>query len=223
MMTSWKNMVAIGVVCLALFLVVTVLAVSGISQAADLQGLLLVNKADLGPAGTWIMAQFSAYGREVVWGLLVLIMLVLGGRTTKLLAIELAILLVAGIFVGEAAKAIIQRPRPSTSLVALRVPADFDFSYPSGHALIVSIGAAFCLAKLRNKIVALLLTVEAGIVCYSRVYVGVHYPLDVISGIFLGAALSFLGTALLEKYSGPYLQRLSGFLVEMWRDGPLNL
>ncbi len=222
-MSAWKNSIAIGVVSLALFLVVTVLAVSGISQEADLQGLLLINGADLGQIGTWIMVQSSAYGREAVWGLLVLIMLLLGGRTAKLLAIELAMLLIAGIFVGLAAKLIIMRARPLTGLVVLRAPAEYDFSYPSGHALIVSIGAAFCLAKFRNKIAAVLLTVEAGIVCYSRVYVGVHYPLDVISGIFLGAALSFLGTALLEKYSGRYLQRLSGFLVEMWRDGPLNL
>ena len=204
-------------------MVVTVLVFSGISQTADLQSLLLVNKADLGQVGTWIMVQSSAYGREVVWGLLILIVLVLGGRTTKLLAIELAILLIAGIFVGEAAKAIIQRPRPLTGLVALRVPVDYDFSYPSGHALIVSIGAAFCLAKFRNKIVAGLLTVEAGIVCYSRVYVGVHYPLDVLGGILLGTALSFLGAALLEKYFGQYLQRLSEFAVRMWRDGPLSV
>ncbi len=222
-MTSLKKSIAIGVVSLALFLTVSVLVVSGISQEADLQGLLLVNKADLGQVGTWIMVQSSAYGREVVWGLLVLIMLIMGGRATKLLAIELSILLIAGIFVGAAVKPLIERVRPLTSLVVLRVPAEYDFSYPSGHALIVSIGATFCLAKFRNKIPAVLLTVEAGLVCYSRVYVGVHYPLDVLGGILLGTALAFLGTTLLGKYFIRYLQGLSGFAVRMWRDGPLNV
>ncbi len=222
-LTSWKNSVTIGIASLALFLIITVLVVSRVSQTADMQGLLLVNKADLGQVGIWIMVQSSTYGREVVWSLLVLIMLLLGGKRTKLLAIELSILLVAGIVIGDAAKLLVQRPRPSTSQVALLVQPDFDFSYPSGHALIVSIGAAFCLARFRNRILAGLLAVEAGIVCYSRVYVGVHYPLDVIGGILLGTAVALLGTCVLEKYSGRYLQDLSGLAVRLWRDGPVNL
>ena len=222
-MTGWKNSVTMGVASLALFLIITVLVVSGITQAADLQGLRVVNGLDLGQVGTWIMVQSTAYGRELVWSLLVLVMLLLGGRTTKFLAIELTILLVAGIVVGDAAKVLVQRPRPPTSEVALQVPPEFDFSYPSGHALIVSIGAAFCLARFRMRILAGLLAVEAGMVCYSRIYVGVHYPLDVIGGVLLGTAIALLGGRVLEKYLGEYLEDLSGLAVRVLNDGPVNV
>src|SRR2546422_6892932 len=89
-------------------------------------------------------------------------------------------------------KILLPRPRPFPTIpLTLRIPNESDSSYPSGHALIVSIGAAFCLARFQRKIVAGLLTIEAGNVCYSRVYFGVHYPLDVAGGgrLRIGGAL----------------------------------
>ncbi len=47
----------------------------------------------------------------------------------------------------------------------------------------------------RKLVVSLALTLEAALVCISRVYVGGHYPLDVVGGILLGVgvALIFVG------------------------------
>ena len=77
--------------------------------------------------------------------------------------------------------------------------ADTDYSYPSGHAVIVSAGAAVLLALFRNTqrklAMSIGLTVEAALVCVSRVYVGGHYPLDVIGGILLGAGVAFIFVA----------------------------
>ncbi len=224
LLISWKRSVFIGLFFFILFVIVTVLVVSGLAQTIDLQGAILVNGADLGQAGTWIMVLFTSYGREVVWSLLVLFMFLFGGRSTKLLAIELATLLVAGIPIGVAAKILVQRPRPPLGEIVLRgVPPELDFSYPSGHAVIVAIGAAFCIARFRRKAVTGALAIEAGIVCYSRVYVGLHYPLDVIGGVFLGIAIALVGAGLLEKYLGRYLQEWVAFAVRRLGSGPINL
>ena len=66
----------------------------------------------------------------------------------------------------------------------------------AGEALIVSAGAAIALALSRNTprrlAISILLAIEAALVCISRVYVGGHYPLDVVGGILLGVGVSFI-------------------------------
>jgi len=197
-----------GLWSLGVFAIVTVLVFSGRLQAVDAQSALLVNGYDLGGLGTGLMQLFTSYGRELVWGLLVLVMFLFGNRNTKILALELAVLFLLGALVGDLSKILLPRPRPFPTIpVTLRVPNETDSSYPSGHALIVSIGAAFCLARFRRRILAGLITFEAGIVCYSRVYLGVHYPLDVAGGVLLGIAIALVGTSLLRKYVQPHLTR----------------
>jgi membrane-associated phospholipid phosphatase len=44
----------------------------------------------------------------------------------------------------------------------------------------------------RKLAISLILAVEAALVCFSRVYVGGHYPLDVFGGIFLGVGMALL-------------------------------
>ena len=199
-----------GLWSLGVFAIVTILVFSGRLQAVDAQFALLVNGYDLGGLGTSLMQLFTSYGRELVWGLLVLIMFLFGNRNTKILALELAVLFLLGALVGDLSKILLPRARPFPTIpVTLRIPNETDSSYPSGHALIVSIGAAFCLTSFRRRFVAWLLAVEAGIVCYSRVYLGVHYPLDVAGGVSLGIAMALVGTSLLRKYAQPYLARIA--------------
>jgi membrane-associated phospholipid phosphatase len=206
-----------GLVFLALFLLVTGLVISGVTQGFDAYFALLVNHLDLGSGASMLMVLASEYGRGYFWIPVVVLMLIFGKRDTKILAIELAALFVLGIVAGDAMKLLMYRARPfeTVSGVISRVPLDTDSSYPSGHAIIVSIGAIFCLARFgkRSKKIASLLALEAGIVCFSRVYVGVHYPLDVVSGIFLAGFIVFEGMYLIEGSLGRQL----GALVDLAR------
>ena len=207
------------------FVVVSALVFSNLTQAADAQLALAVNHASLGAALTTLMIVATDYGREYFWIPVVALMLVLGSRRTRLLAIELAIFFVIGIAAGEIMKFAYFRPRPFESIdtIIQRVPSDFDSSYPSGHALIVSIGAVFSVLKFKSKLLGVLFALEAAIVCYSRVYVGMHYPLDVVGGIFLGTGIVGVGVLLVERYLGPLLTEITSTATSKLNDGPLDL
>ena len=62
-------------------------------------------------------------------------------------------------------------------------------SFPSGHAT-TSFACAATLAPYVGRRSALVLYVLAAAIAYSRVYVGVHYPLDVLAGAVLGFSVA---------------------------------
>ena len=100
-----------------------------------------------------------------------------------------AMIAVAGVaaeITTDAAKAVFDRARPSVDALVHR-PA--SASFPSGHAA-TSFACATTIALLapRFRIAAFAL---AGGIAASRLYVGVHYPADVIVGAAWGAAIGF--------------------------------
>ena len=97
-----------------------------------------------------------------------------------ILTIPIAILLIKGIHI------FINEPRP---FVTYHFPPltdnKPDASFPSRHATIMAVIAfAYTYVKSKWAYLFLVLMILVGI---SRVYVGVHYPLDVISGFIVGA------------------------------------
>jgi undecaprenyl-diphosphatase len=142
------------------------------------------------------MIYLSWYGREVFWILAILFLFIFGRKTGRKTAFVMFISMIVLIPIGIITKEIIERPRPVIPESDFLITADSEYSYPSGHALIVSAGATVALVLMRGSpiqfLVTLLLTTEAASVCFSRVYVGGHYPLDVLGGILLGVGVSFV-------------------------------
>ena len=88
-------------------------------------------------------------------------------------------------------KPLVARPRPyALREIELLIDAPKDFSFPSGHAA-AAFAAASALALRRSRLTvpALLLAL---VICFSRLYLYVHYPTDVLAGIFLGCLCGIL-------------------------------
>ena len=97
-------------------------------------------------------------------------------------------------------KNIVCRPRPCQDFpqVPLLIAAPSSFSFPSGHSA-KSLSCAWTIFRLAPRKYGVPALVLAVLICLSRLYVGVHFPTDVLVGAAVGIALSALSTRALRR------------------------
>lgn len=122
------------------------------------------------------------------------VLLLFFSKRKGLAVILLATLAVAldGLIGSQVMKHLIARPRPCRVLVGINEIAGCSrtFSFPSGHAS-MSFSIAFVMIKF-YRWQAIPILILAGLVAYSRIYAGVHYPSDVAAGLLLGTVIAML-------------------------------
>jgi undecaprenyl-diphosphatase len=192
-----------SVIILALFVLIAALVsprvnpyVNSPIPKSDSIAFLNVNNSHFYPAFNKLMIWLTEFGREVFWPIAIALLFIFGGWTGKKTAVVIAISMLVLIPLGVLTKDTVARARPVIPKADFLIAPDKEYSFPSGHALIVSAGAAGALFLFRNTsrqlAVSVILAIEAALVCISRVYVGGHYPLDVVGGILLGVGVSLI-------------------------------
>ncbi len=109
---------------------------------------------------------------------------------------------------GQLIGGVIDRARPYEAMTGVHVLVDktTDFSFPSDHA--TAVGAVAVGLLLTNRRWGIVAAVLAIVMAFTRVYVGAHYPGDVLAGLALGGIVAAAGTALVV----PLLNRLAEHL-----------
>ncbi|MBI4041950.1 MAG: phosphatase PAP2 family protein [Deltaproteobacteria bacterium] len=161
---------------------------------------LLINNGLQSPMGDLLFGGFSTLGNSYVILPLSLAYLYLRNRKDRLSFLKLSFLFLLGIGLGalfvHLLKLLIERPRPllyfadqmaqgQVRVHTLLSEMKDSHSFPSGHAQ-VAFGVATGLILLCRKHLFLLIT-TASLISFSRIYVGAHFPIDVIVGGLVGA------------------------------------
>ncbi|MHC4100403.1 MAG: phosphatase PAP2 family protein [Planctomycetota bacterium] len=187
-----------------LFSEIVDLVVEGESNTFDTRVLLLMRSAGdqadpIGPA--WVEElgrDFTALGGIAVLTLITIAaagFLALERKYRAVLLIVVAV--VGGLILSTVLKQLFARPRPD---LVPHGSAVYTASFPSGHSMMsaityLTLGALLARVQTRKRLKAYLLCLAiilAALVGVSRVYLGVHWPTDVLAGWTVGAVWAIL-------------------------------
>lgn len=116
-----------------------------------------------------------------------------GGTKGKILVVGLILLIVVSDQLGHRIlKEIFERIRPCNALSDVLTPLGCtgSYSFPSNHAL-NNFAAAMLIYKLFPKL-KWIVFITASLIAISRVYLGLHYPSDIIAGALIGIFLGYI-------------------------------
>ncbi|WP_430785275.1 phosphatase PAP2 family protein [Actinoplanes sp. G11-F43] len=166
---------------------------------------VVVGVADRSPESVqWFMEHFTEFSIIILMGIVVWLWWRARHASDTLMAISV-MAPAAGVFAyltSEVSKTVLTEERPCRAvglpIVAAECPPVGDWSFPSNHSTIA--GALFIAAFLVSWRWGLVALPVATIAAFSRVFVGVHYPHDVLVGYLLGATVTAVLTLLLARH-----------------------
>lgn len=131
--------------------------------------------------------------------ILLLISFFKGGKAGKITAIGVIILIIiTDQLSSNFLKDLVQRIRPCTALHNAITPIGCNgtFSFPSSHA-VNNFAAAFFIYRFFPKL-KWVLFITAVLISLSRIYLGLHYPSDVLGGAIIGSTIGYFFASLAQ-------------------------
>ena len=168
--------------------------------ALDTEILLWIQSTLRNPVITPLIKAVTSLGNHGLFWVLLTLVLLCFKKTRRIGIFCLAAILCEYILGDLILKHLVQRPRPfnaGAGIISL-IGAEKGYSFPSGHS-----GTAFATVGILWRTVpkpyAVCALVLAVVIALSRLYVGVHYPSDVLAGILLGLLTSTAVYHILQK------------------------
>ena len=147
----------------------------------------------------WLMPKITFLGEAgLIW--IVILLLFLWMKTRRKCGLKMAVSLVIYLLLGQfILKNIFARPRPCwvNTAVEMLVKVPKDYSFPSGHSIASFAGAGALLHY--SKMLGVPAMVLANLIAFSRMYLYVHFPTDVLAGAVLGTVSAKAAAAFFER------------------------
>ena len=147
----------------------------------------------------------TSLGNEgIIW--IVMGVVLLFFKKYRRLGVTVLLGLLGGLIIGNVCiKNIVARLRPFqiNETVELIIKTPSEYSFPSGHTL-SSFIAATCVL-LRDKRLGIPACVLAALIAFSRLYLYVHFPTDILGGAVLGVGIALGATWLCRKIPWKFL------------------
>ncbi|MFV0497016.1 MAG: phosphatase PAP2 family protein [Candidatus Fimivivens sp.] len=171
-------------------------------QAFDHNGLWLIYNTFQSDFFDWLMPIITILGDYGgIWVLSCFILLL--RKKTRMAGITMALAMLACYLFGNLfLKNVICRARPYTDdpTIQLLIPKSSElYSFPSGHAM-CSFAAAATLALWRDRFASAAIAL-AILIAFSRIYLMMHYPLDVGAGMILGICSALIAYRIVKFYA----------------------
>lgn len=153
---------------------------------------------------------FTALYSPIIYGALVIVQWFIGGDRGKKASMDDFFAAVIALSTNFIISKFYFEPRPFvTHKINLLVKHPSDASFPSDH---LSGGSAITFTELKyNKIIGSIMMLLTILLIIARVYVGVHYPIDVIGGFVIG----YISSKLI-KYLNIVLNPIETFILKTW-------
>ena len=165
---------------------------------------------------TQIMALLSALGNKAFIWIVVGVVLLFFAETRETGVLVIVSLIIVFIVSEVILEPIIARPRPCDAGIGVEAVTGVShngFSFPSGHST-SSFAAAIVIAVCMGRRFGIPAIIVAALIAFSRLYLGVHYPSDVLAGALIGALIGFVVCIVYNNFFREmFHERLTSFRI----------
>ena len=147
-----------------------------------------------------IMIFFTILGDNGMIWIAVALILFLNRKYRKIGVFSIVSLIICALAVNVILKPLIHRPRPFSELVdiTLLIKAPKDYSFPSGHTAASFVMVYIFFRHIKKYFIPVLIT--GILIAFSRMYLTVHFPSDILVGLIIGLLSGYAGEKIADGF-----------------------